>query len=90
MEADIDQYSKAVQSLRTFVLPTGSPAAAYLHWARALARRAERELWRLHRTEPQRPELLEWANRLGDLFFALALSANLALGIAEIPPDYTA
>jgi len=72
------------------VLPTGSPAAAYLHWARALARRAERELWRLHRTEPQSEELLQWSNRLGDLFFALALSANRALGVSEVPPDYSA
>ncbi|HUZ80250.1 MAG TPA: cob(I)yrinic acid a,c-diamide adenosyltransferase [Thermoplasmata archaeon] len=90
LEADIDRYSDAVRSLRTFVLPTGSPAAAYLHWARALARRAERELWRLHRTEPQSEELLQWSNRLGDLFFALALSANRALGVSEVPPDYSA
>lgn len=90
LESDIDRYSEAVASLRTFVLPTGSRAAAYLHWARAVARRAERVLWRLHRTEPQRSELLEWSNRLGDLFFALALSANSALGVPETPPDYTA
>ncbi len=90
LEADIDRYSKAVESLRTFVLPTGTRAASYLHWARTVARRAERVLWRLHRTEPQRPELLQWANRLGDLFFALALSANQALGVAETPPDYDA
>jgi cob(I)alamin adenosyltransferase len=90
LEADIDRYSDAVQSLRTFVLPTGSSAAAYLHWARALARRAERELWRLHRSEPQSDELLQWSNRLGDLLFALALSANRALGVSEIPPDYSA
>jgi ATP:cob(I)alamin adenosyltransferase len=90
LEADIDRCSPAVASLRTFVLPTGTHAASQLHWARTVARRAERVLWRLHRTEPQRPELLEWANRLGDLLFALALSANQALGVTETPPEYDA
>ncbi|MFZ1023609.1 MAG: ATP:cob(I)alamin adenosyltransferase, partial [Thermoplasmata archaeon] len=49
----------------------------------------ERELWRLHRVEPQRPELLQWANRLSDLLFALALSINRREGVREIPPDYS-
>ncbi|HXQ48430.1 MAG TPA: ATP:cob(I)alamin adenosyltransferase, partial [Thermoplasmata archaeon] len=52
-------------------------------------RRAERDLWALHRTEPQRAELLEWANRLSDLLFAASLAANHTLGIVEVPPDYS-
>jgi len=75
--------------LSTFVLATGSTAAAALHVARTVARRAERELVALHRTEPVSPALLAWANRLGDLLFALALATNHALGVAETPPDYT-
>jgi cob(I)alamin adenosyltransferase len=75
--------------LTTFVLPGGSPSAAAFHVARTVSRRAERELWALHRTEPQRPELLEWTNRLSDLLFAAALAANHSLGVAELPPDYS-
>jgi cob(I)alamin adenosyltransferase len=57
--------------------------------ARAVSRRAERELWTLNRSEPQRPELLAWANRLSDLLFALALVSNHRLGQGEVPPDYS-
>jgi cob(I)alamin adenosyltransferase len=89
LEADIDHFDAAHPELRTFVLPRGSPAAAQLHVARTVARRAERELWTLNRSEPQRAELLEWTNRLSDLLFAMALAANHALGVAEVAPDYS-
>lgn len=89
LEADIDRYDAAHPELRTFVLPRGAPVSAQLHVARTVARRAERALWTLHRTEPQRAELLEWTNRLSDLLFALALAANHALGVAEVAPDYS-
>ncbi|HYA57963.1 MAG TPA: cob(I)yrinic acid a,c-diamide adenosyltransferase [Thermoplasmata archaeon] len=88
LEADIDRLTAEVSPLRSFVLNGGSPAAAALHVARTVARRAEQELWTLHRSEPQRPELLQWANRLSDLLFALALSANHRAGVREVPPDY--
>ncbi|HTW76299.1 MAG TPA: cob(I)yrinic acid a,c-diamide adenosyltransferase [Thermoplasmata archaeon] len=89
LEADIDRFDALHPELRTFVLCRGARPAAALHVARTVARRAERELWTLHRTEPQRPELLQWANRLSDLLFALALATNHALGVAEVPPDYS-
>jgi cob(I)alamin adenosyltransferase len=89
LEIDIDRFDAAHPALRTFVLPRGARAAAELHLARTVARRAERELWTLNRTEPQRPELLQWTNRLSDLLFALALAVNHALGIAEVAPDYS-
>jgi cob(I)alamin adenosyltransferase len=89
LEADIDQFDAAHPELRSFVLPRGSRAAAELHVARTIARRAERELWTLNRTEPQRAELLQWTNRLSDLLFALALAANHALGVPEVAPDYS-
>lgn len=89
LEADIDRYDAAHPELRTFVLPRGVPSTAQLHVARTIARRAERELWTLHRTEPQRSELLEWANRLSDLLFAMALATNHALGVTEVAPDYS-
>ena len=89
LESDIDRFDAQHPELRSFVLPRGAPSAAGLHVARTVARRAERELWALHRTEPQRAELLQWTNRLSDLLFALALAANHALGVAEVPPDYS-
>jgi cob(I)alamin adenosyltransferase len=79
LESDIDRFDAAHPELRSFVLPHGARATA----------RAERELWTLNRTEPQRPELLEWTNRLSDLLFAMALATNHALGVAEVAPDYT-
>jgi cob(I)alamin adenosyltransferase len=89
LETDIDRFDAAHPELRSFVLPRGSRAATQLHVARTIARRAERELWTLNRTETQRPELLQWTNRLSDLLFALALATNHALGVAEVPPDYS-
>jgi cob(I)alamin adenosyltransferase len=89
LEADIDTFDAAHPPLTSFVLPRGARVAAELHVARTVARRAERELWALHRTEPQRAELLQWTNRLSDLVFALALAANHALGVGEIAPDYS-
>ncbi|MGI0130614.1 MAG: cob(I)yrinic acid a,c-diamide adenosyltransferase [Thermoplasmata archaeon] len=89
LEADIDRYDAAHPELRTFVLPQGAAVAVQFHVARTVARRAERELWTLNRAEAQRSELLEWANRLSDLLFALALASNHALGVAEVAPDYS-
>jgi len=89
LEHEIDRWDAAHPPLTTFVLPGGSPPAAAFHVARTVSRRAERELWALHRTEPQRPELLAWTNRLSDLLFAAALATNHALGVAEVPPDYS-
>jgi cob(I)alamin adenosyltransferase len=89
MEEEIDRLMEGVPDVRTFVLPRGRAAGAELHVARTVARRAERELWALHATESQRTELLEWANRLSDLLFALALAVNRQDEVAETPPDYT-
>jgi cob(I)alamin adenosyltransferase len=89
LEAQIDRFDARHPELRTFVLAGGSTSAAQFHVARTVARRAERELWRLHRGEPVRPELLQWLNRLSDLLFAMALAANAALNEPETAPDYT-
>lgn len=89
LETDIDRLSGDLDPLHSFVLPRGTSAAADLHIARTVARRAERELWRLHDAEPVSPELLQWANRLSDLLFALALSVNHSAKEPEVAPDYT-
>ena len=90
LERDIDRFEAGHPPARHFVIPGGSAGAAGLHVCRTVARRAERELLALHRIEPVSPNLLAWANRLSDLLFALALSANHTLGISESPPDYSA
>ncbi len=89
LEAEIDQFTAMIDPMKSFVLPRGNPGAAELHLARTVARRAERELWTLHRTEKLPEPLLQWANRLGDLLYALALALNRFEGFHETPPDYT-
>ncbi|MCI4318838.1 MAG: cob(I)yrinic acid a,c-diamide adenosyltransferase [Thermoplasmata archaeon] len=89
LEAETDEFASKFEPVHTFVLPRGAPSASELHVARAVARRAERALWALNVVETQRPELLQWANRLSDLLFAMALSVNHELGVAEVPPDYS-
>ncbi len=90
LEAAIDRLGGQVPPLRNFILPRGTAAASAVHVARTVARRAERELVALHRSEPVRPELLQWLNRLSDLLFALARVLNHEALEAETPPDYTA
>ncbi|MGI0132677.1 MAG: cob(I)yrinic acid a,c-diamide adenosyltransferase [Thermoplasmata archaeon] len=89
VEAEIDRYSATIEPVHSFVLPRGNRAGAHLHVARTVARRAEREVWALNAVEPVRPELTSWLNRVSDLFFALALSANRHEGFRDVPPDYT-
>jgi len=88
LEEEIDTYEARHPPLNSFVIPAGSTPAAALHVARAVARRAERELTTLNHEQPVDPVLLAWANRLSDLLFTLALAANHALGVAETTPDY--
>ena len=89
LEQEIDQFTAMIDPLRAFVLPRGTPPAVHLHVARTVARRAERELWALHRHEALPEPLLAWSNRLGDLLFALALAVNRFQGFTETPPDYS-
>ena len=89
LERETDALSKRVPPLKSFALERGSRPAALAHVARTIARRAERDLWSLHREEPQRPEILQWSNRLSALLFAVALEANAAVGVAEEAPDYS-
>ncbi len=78
LEAEIDAMNARLKPLRSFVLPGGSPAAAYLHLARTLARRAERQMCHLAATpgEPVGTAALKYINRLSDLLFVLSRNAN--------------
>lgn len=78
LEGDIDAINASLQPLRSFVLPGGSRAAATLHAARTVARRAERTMVALAaRTgEHVNPEGLRYVNRLSDLLFVAARAVN--------------
>jgi cob(I)alamin adenosyltransferase len=78
LELLIDEYDSRVPPLRTFILPGGSQAASFLHLARTICRRAEREVVTLATTEPVSPAIVMYLNRLCDLLFALARYVNKA------------
>ncbi|GAC1376299.1 MAG: cob(I)yrinic acid a,c-diamide adenosyltransferase [Polyangiales bacterium] len=85
LERAIDEAEEGVPPLQSFVLPGGTPAAADLHLARCVVRRAERLLIALQRAEPVRPALVVYLNRLSDLLFGLARRANVLGGVADVP-----
>jgi cob(I)alamin adenosyltransferase len=72
LERELDEFNDALPPLKEFILPGGGPAAAACHVARTVARRAERRVLTLSRTESVSPEVLKYLNRLSDLLFVLA------------------
>jgi cob(I)alamin adenosyltransferase len=78
LEKEIDYLNRGLAPLTSFVLPGGSPAAAHLHVARAVCRRAERAAVRLARTagEPVNPDAVRYLNRLSDFLFVASRWAN--------------
>lgn len=85
LEGEIDAMESNLKPLKTFILPGGSKVSAFLHLCRTVCRRAERELVVLHRSEPVRPEVLGYVNRLSDYLFVAARFTNAQAGIADIP-----
>ena len=84
MEAEIDQLNAGLPELTSFILPGGAPAAAALHLARTVARRAEREAVRLAEAgESVSGPAMRYLNRLSDLLFVAARHAN-DRGAAEV------
>ncbi len=80
LEQEIDGLNAALGPLESFILPGGSPGAAYLHLARTTARRAERLIAELATREAVNPRALEYANRLSDHLFVLARHLNAGAG----------
>lgn len=78
LERDIDTLNAGLKPLRSFVLPAGTPAAAHLHVARTVCRRAERMAVELSATlgEFVGPESVKYLNRLSDLLFVMSRLAN--------------
>ena len=82
LEREIDRFNAELADLRSFVLAGGTPAAAHLHVARTVVRRAERATWRAVEDHPDTVNRLAatYLNRLSDLLFVLARYANRASG----------
>jgi cob(I)alamin adenosyltransferase len=76
LEREIDAMNAALKPLDSFILPGGSPAAAYLHLARTVARRAERLITDLATREKLNPLAIAYINRLSDHLFVLARHLN--------------
>ncbi|MFF0921474.1 cob(I)yrinic acid a,c-diamide adenosyltransferase [Rhizobium leguminosarum] len=78
VEHDIDQLNSDLEPLKSFILPGGSPAAAHLHIARTIARRAERLMVELARTDGEivGEPAMKYVNRLSDFLFVAARHAN--------------
>ena len=83
LERAIDERQAALPPLQAFLLPGGVPAAAFLHLARTVCRRAERATVSLARREKVDPLVVAYLNRLSDLLFVLAREANHRAGEAE-------
>jgi cob(I)alamin adenosyltransferase len=76
LEREIDVMNAELAPLTSFVLPGGTPAAAHLHLARTIARRAERLMVELAQTETVSPAALKYVNRLSDHLFVASRYAN--------------
>ena len=76
LEQAIDRLNADLAPLTSFILPGGSPPAAWCHLARTVCRRAERDVVTLLRTEPVNPQVVIYLNRLSDLLFVLGRVYN--------------
>ena len=82
LEADCDHFNERLEKLRSFILPGGTPGAALLHQACTVVRRAERSTWTAleSHAEVMNPLTATYLNRLSDLLFILARTANKGVG----------
>ena len=83
VEDAIDRFDAELPALRVFILPSGTHAAAALHVARGVCRRAERRVAELAAGEPVNEHVLVYLNRLSDLLFVLARAVNARSGVGE-------
>lgn len=85
LEACIDQYIEETPNIERFILPGGTKAAATIHLARTVTRRAERLVVRLAKVEEIIPPVAQrYLNRLSDYFFALARVINFRSGVQDV------
>ena len=84
LEQAIDQMEAQLPPLKSFILPGGTPAAAHLHVARTVCRRAERITVELNDQQAINPSAMVYLNRLGDFLFVLARWVNFMAGVSEV------
>lgn len=85
LESEIDKQSNNLSPLQNFILPGGTEAAAYLHVARTVCRRAERRALTLLAVKIGNPLVWCYLNRLSDLLFTLARAANAKANKPDVP-----
>jgi cob(I)alamin adenosyltransferase len=85
LEPIIDRIESELESIAFFILPGGSIEASLLHLGRGVARRAERAVVSLSKSQPLNPAIIVYLNRLSDLLFVIARLANKRLGIRDLP-----
>ncbi|OEH93514.1 cob(I)yrinic acid a,c-diamide adenosyltransferase [Bacillus solimangrovi] len=90
LEERIDDYIEEAPKLERFILPGGSPAAATIHIARTVARRAERTIVTLQREETINDNVLTYVNRLSDYLFAIARVINARLNVKDVEYERSA
>ncbi len=84
LEREIDDFNAHLAPLNSFILPGGTPLAAYLHVARTITRRAEREITLLAESQIINPLSIAYINRLSDHLFVIARAANHAAGQGDV------
>jgi len=83
LEADIDRLQAEAPPIRRFILPGGTPLAAWLHVCRTVCRRAERRVVALAGRAETNTGVVRYLNRLSDFFFAAARCANARAGVSD-------
>jgi cob(I)alamin adenosyltransferase len=85
LESQIDVLEAELEPLRQFILPGGTLAAAHLHLARTICRRAERWAVSLSHEETLSPDVLMYLNRLSDFLFVASRIANARAATPDVP-----
>ncbi|MBQ31957.1 MAG: ATP:cob(I)alamin adenosyltransferase [Deltaproteobacteria bacterium] len=83
LEEVIDAMNEDLKPLQSFILPGGTPLNSFLHQARTVCRRAERDVIRLSREEVMNPEIVKFLNRLSDFLFVAGRWVTATLGEQE-------
>lgn len=87
LEQECDRYNESLSNLDSFILPGGTPTAAYMHMARAIGRRAERAAWAAVEAYPDTTSVMpaKYLNRLSDLLFILCRVCNDSDDVKWVP-----
>ena len=83
LEEIIDAMNDELEPLKSFILPGGTPLNSFLHQARTVCRRAEREVIRLNQVDLVSPEIIKYLNRLSDFLFVSGRWVTETLGEKE-------